>query len=243
MVVDSGPARDEEVARAAEVAAELSDVVYALRLEPDMAFEYVSPSVEALVGYTPAEHYSDPLLGTKLLDPRDADILGRAAQARIGESVGFTVRWRAKDGRIVWTAHRCRKQRRDDGSVVLYGAARDVSVEHELADRLAEAQEKYRLLAENSSDFVFRLDTSGVIEWVSPNVTALLGWSPKEWVGHNRAEFTHPEDIPGDAATRWLSDESGRRGGRVRVRTRSGAYRWVDMSVTDIVGDAGQVIG
>ncbi|MEI8082028.1 MAG: PAS domain S-box protein [Actinomycetes bacterium] len=183
MVGDCGHARDEEVARAAEVAAELSDVVYALRLEPDMAFEYVSPSVEALVGYTPAEHYADPSLGTKLLDPRDAGVLARSGQAEVGEPVGFTVRWRSKDGRTVWTEHRCRKQRREDGSVVLYGAARDVSAEHDLAVRLAQVQEQYRLLAENSSDLVFRLDADGVIEWVSPSVTEALGWDPEQLVG------------------------------------------------------------
>lgn len=43
----------DDLARAGQLAAELADVIYALRLEPDMAFEYVSPAVFDLVGYTP----------------------------------------------------------------------------------------------------------------------------------------------------------------------------------------------
>ena len=92
---------DEMRLRALEAAAALLDVVYVLRLEPDQAFEYVSPSVQALVGYTPEEHYADPMLGMKLLDPRDAEVLLGASDGPLGEAVDFTVRWVARDGRRV----------------------------------------------------------------------------------------------------------------------------------------------
>lgn len=104
-------------------------------------------------------------------------------------------------------------------------------------------QQDYRLLAENASDLVYRLDTAGVIEWVSPNVTALLGWSADDWVGHNRAEFTHPDDIPADPQTAGQVGVAGRRGGRVRLRAKGGGYRWLDMSLTDVCDTAGRVVG
>lgn len=54
-----------------QVAAELADVVYVIRELPDRAFEYVSPSVEKLTGFTPAEHYADPGLVVSMIDPQD----------------------------------------------------------------------------------------------------------------------------------------------------------------------------
>lgn len=229
----------------AEAVAALSDVVYALRLEPDVAFEYVSASVEELVGYTPAEHYADPMLGTKLLDPRDADKLAAATRTGLNVPVEFTVRWRAKDGRTVWTEHRCSKRRREDGSVVLYGAARDVTVEHNLKDHLFDAQNKYRLLAENSSDVVFRIDPGGVMRWVSPNVTALLGWPRMDVVGCGYADFVHADDLPELLAALTGESEArhGHAAGRVRLRRQDGEFRWVDVNVTEVVDVAGNRLG
>ncbi|MEI8083096.1 MAG: PAS domain S-box protein, partial [Actinomycetes bacterium] len=242
MGIDRARPRDGEVARAAEVVAELSDVVYALRLEPDMAFEYVSPSVEALVGYTPAEHYADPLLGTKLVDPRDADIHARATQVGIGESVEFTVRWRAKDGGTVWTTHRCRKQRRGDGSAVLYGAARDVSADHDLAERLAGEQERYRLLAENAADFVLQVSADMVIEWVSPSVTSVIGWTPQDMVGRPPSDFFPSEAVQAMEQTKQRVMLGEQESGRRRIRCADGSDRWVSRTIQPVTDDAGAVV-
>lgn len=99
-------------------------------------------------------------------------------------------------------------------------------------------EQRYQLLAENASDFVYRLDVNGVIEWVSANVTALLGWSPQDWVGHDRAEFTHTDDIPVDPHAKV----AGRSGGRVRLRTKAGGYRWMEMSDTQVRDPIGQSV-
>ncbi|MBK9739464.1 MAG: PAS domain S-box protein [Actinobacteria bacterium] len=222
--------------RSGELAAGLVDVVYALRLEPDMSFEYVSPSVEALVGYTPAEHYADPQLGMKLLDPRDIDILLGAAQAEVDEVVDMTVRWLAKNGRVIWTHHRCIKQRRDDGSVVLYGAARDVTEQHEMNAR-------YRLLAENGTDAVASGDNAGHVVWVSDSVAGLLGWSPQEVVGKAFADFVHPQDRDSVFPVQRdvLRGEPGKF--EVRLRTSDGTYRWVNALVKPVLDDEGSVDG
>jgi diguanylate cyclase (GGDEF)-like protein/PAS domain S-box-containing protein len=226
----------EELARAGELAAGLVDVVYAIRLEPDMGFEYVSPSVEAMVGYTPQEHYDDPQLGMRLLDPRDLDVLLGAVKADVGEQVDMTVRWIAKDGQLLWTQHRCVKRLRDDESVVLYGAARDVTEQHVLAER-------YRLLAENGSDVVAVGTDAGVLEWVSPSVTGLLGWSPEEMAGRAFRDFVDPADLSTVVAVQeGLSrGEPGRF--EARLRTSAGGVRWVSIALKPVFDDDGIVVG
>ena len=79
----SGEAADAQ--RLAELAIALPDVEYIVRLAPDRGFEYVSDSVIHLVGYTPQEHYDDPNLGNRLVDPRDLQVLVAAAQVPPGE--------------------------------------------------------------------------------------------------------------------------------------------------------------
>jgi PAS domain S-box-containing protein len=233
----SGPISvTEELARAGELAAGLVDVVYAIRLEPDMGFEYVSPSVEAMVGYTPQEHYDEPQLGMRLLDPRDLDSLLDAVKAEIGEQVDMTVRWIAKDGTLLWMEHRCVKQRRDDGSVVLYGAARDVTEQHLAAER-------YRLLAENGSDVVAVGSDAGVLEWLSPSVTGLLGWRPEEMAGRAFRDFVEPADLPTVVAVQeGLSrGEPGRF--EARLRTSEGGARWISIALKPVFDDDGNVVG
>ena len=157
-----------------EVSATLAEVIYLLRVHPDTCFEYVSPSVESMVGYTPQEHYDDPSLGWRLLDPRDVDVLTRAAAAPIGELTQFAVRWIAKDGRTVWTEHRCRSQRRDDGSVVIFGAARDATDQHTAAGDLAGAQARHRLLAEHAEEVTARLALAEAVRQLRAALEAML---------------------------------------------------------------------
>jgi len=131
---DDGAALTELV-RSAGLIDELADVVYALRIEPDPAFEYVSPSVFDLTGYAPEEYYADTRLLFTLVDPRDHDVLATAWTADVGDLVDMTVRWITRNGHTVWTNHRCRKSDRADGSIVLVGAARDVTAQHRSDER------------------------------------------------------------------------------------------------------------
>lgn len=78
-------------------------IYYRYRLAPPSGFEYVSPSATALVGYTPEEHYADPLLGFKLIHPDDASVLALLAQSPGNLTTPVVLRWRRKNGSILWT--------------------------------------------------------------------------------------------------------------------------------------------
>ena len=219
--------------RLAELAVALLDVEYIVRLAPDRAFEYVSDSVTDLVGYTPQEHYDDPNLGDRLIDPRDMPVLVAAAQTPPGEIVEYTLRWIARDGRRVWTHHRCRIHRREDGAQVLYGVARDVTP-------FKEAEARYRLLAEHATDVVVTGDRDGILQWISESITSLLGWQPDEWVGRPFHDLVHPEDRP-LLRQSLLTGES--QGYEVRLAQADGGYKYVDVRATPMLDDDGLVIG
>ena len=60
---------------------------------------------------------------------------------------------------------------------------RDVSDRFRAARDIAMSEERYRLLAENMSDFVVITNAAGIIEWLSPSVERRLGWTPQELLG------------------------------------------------------------
>ncbi len=66
---------------------------------------------------------------------------------------------------------------------------RDVTDRFLAAENLSASEQKFRLLALNSSDVVIHLGASGETLWVSPSLTTLLGWECADWMDRPLGEF------------------------------------------------------
>jgi PAS domain S-box-containing protein len=58
-----------------------------------------------------------------------------------------------------------------------------------------ETEDRYRLMAENSTDMITRHDPDGVILYVSPASQALLGYEPSQLVGKTPSRLFYPDDL------------------------------------------------
>ncbi len=92
------------------------------------------------------------------------------------------------------------------------------------------SEEKYRNLVENISDVIFTLDVSRVINYVSPAMEPLSGYSVAEVTGKPFTEFIHPEDLPGLMVSYQKAIAGKAKINEYRIRNRSGKYIWVRSS-------------
>lgn len=94
--------------------------------------------------------------------------------------------------------------------------------------QLEESEKRYRQLIDNTHGIVYTVDPSGILNYVSPSWTRLLGHAASEVVGQHFSRFVHPDDL---SACNVFLEQTVRSGevssGLVyRVFPVEGSYRW-----------------
>jgi diguanylate cyclase (GGDEF)-like protein/PAS domain S-box-containing protein len=127
---------------------------------------------------------------------------------------------------------------------LLHCTLRDVTARVIAVRELARSETMFRLLAENSSDVVYLRDFDGIVTWVSPSITDVLGWDPESTIGKRASELVHPDDLPGVAERQRELATTGRVGGElVRVRRSDGGYRVMSVTARALVEEAAGISG
>ena len=127
----------------------------------------------------------------------------------------------------------------------LIGFSTDITELRQASQQLAASEEHFRLLAENSSDVVFRLADDGRVLWVSPSLTAALGWQPEDWLGQQGTDFLIHR---GEAEHYRRNRQRLRQGGeaalaRDQVRAKDGTIHWVETHAGPYRNARGEVEG
>lgn len=109
---------------------------------------------------------------------------------------------------------------------------------------LRESEEKYRLIAENSTDLILKLDASGRILYVSPLCREVIGYEADELVGNNITSFYNREDR-GDIfeAYNRIMESSDICTFTHRVRLRDGSRKWLEATSRKLTSADGTVEG
>ncbi|HEX6699115.1 MAG TPA: PAS domain-containing protein [Gaiellaceae bacterium] len=162
---------------------------------------YVSPQMEALVGWPPEEWARDPELFGKVLHPEDRDrVLSAFANAHAGfEPIQIEYRLVARDGSVVWVHDDSAVARDDDGNpLYLQGYMTNVTSRMESEEELRKAQERYRTLAERLPlvTYIDSIEVDGPMTYISPQIEDLVGYTAEEWL-NDPGMFTrclHPDD-------------------------------------------------
>jgi PAS domain S-box-containing protein len=170
--------------------------------DPTGVIDFVSPSVELMLGWLPEE-----LTGQRVVALVHPDDIEQAAAASVALRAGQPtasgrVRLRHKDGGWKWMASVTRAVHNEAGEIAsTISTWRDIQAEVEAEERLTASERRFRLLAEHSLDIVATLTLDGRIEWISPSAEQVLGWSPAETVGRRYLDLIDPQD------RRWFDEE------------------------------------
>ncbi|MFW5737720.1 MAG: PAS domain S-box protein [Spirochaetota bacterium] len=181
-----------------------------LTVDRDFRVTYVSPSIERLTGFTPAEYRRMPIDEVLTEDSARAvtELGARQAQDPTRESPPMELERRCKDGSTVWTETTSTPIVSEDGEVIGFVATiRDVS------ERI-----RYRSIAENNGDVsgrhnmetTFRavydqtdesigvFDEHGTLLQANRAGAAMLGLAPEEVRGRTLSDV-YPEPFAGRA--------------------------------------------
>ncbi|MFP5220201.1 MAG: EAL domain-containing protein [Actinomycetes bacterium] len=206
--------------------------LYRLRLHPDVAVEYVSDGV-ALTGWTVEDVVARPELLLSLVQPDGLDPVERLASCvGVDEVVAI---WQTRDGREICTRSRNMAVVENGRVVAVEGLVRDISGQQRAERGLRRSEARFRSLVQNASDALVVTDRRGTLTYATPSVHRILGWDPDEMVGVNVWDYVHPDEV--SALKPVVTGRGGRRPVRLRVRTASGDWHWMEAVVSDLRDD------
>ena len=193
---------------------------------------YASPACRRLLGYTPEEMLA--IRSHEAIHPDDvARVLavlanGEINSARSDQTARYRIR--RKDGSYIWvetTGRAVDIAGQTDLRVVI---VRDIEQRMQAEQQLKDSEARYRLLADNSNDMVFQLDSDLVRRYVSPACREILGYPPEEMVGIKPVSMAHPDDAPRLALVlkTLMSGAAERQSIVNRIRHRDGRWVWVE---------------
>lgn len=105
------------------------------------------------------------------------------------------------------------------------------------------AVERLQVLAENAADVVFRTATDGALEWISPSVKGLLGFTPETLQGRYGRDLVLEDDQSVyDAGLQQVA--AGRKAEfEARFRAADGQKRWLAVSIRPLFNAQGHLVG
>lgn len=162
---------------------------------------YISPQIEALLGYTPEEYTADPEFWTTILHPEDRErVLAEDERSgETGEPFSTEFRMVARDGRTVWLREEGRLVGTEGSdSQLWHGVMFDITQLKRAEEALRETETRYRTLVETipAVTYIQEIHDTSTTVYASPQIKDMLGYTPEEcttdpdhWI-----QVLHPED-------------------------------------------------
>ena len=179
-------------------------------------------------------------------DVRDDRELYRRLLAGELEHYSIQKRYLRKDGGILY-AHvsidSIRDHRGEVNNVIAF--VRDISRQHDVELALSESENRYRMMAETSGEWIWEITSDSRYIYTNPMVGTILGYSIQEVLGAHVFTFMEQQDGKyfQERFRECLDKKCGWRGLEFRWRHKNGDIRVLESNATPIINEQGRVIG
>jgi PAS domain S-box-containing protein len=207
---------------------------------------YVSPQIEALVGYPPDEWSARyPVLYEERLHPDDRESVTGSFRAWLADPDGP---WReeyrllSRDGRVVWVQEQASALHDDRGRVVAAQGYLVDLTEHKLAEQASlESEQRFRAMFDSALFGVFVTGFDGRTVECNDAYRELTGYRLEELRRLQFLDYTHPDDVE---ESRRVFDEllAGTRDGytmQTRYVRKDGSVVWARVTTSRVASAAG----
>ena len=199
----------------------------------DDRFVRVNAALCRMTGYSEQDLLANGV--PAIVNPAEAEVdPAQMAQLLSGEIESLTLSrsYRRADAGVVPTTLTLSMVRTPDGAPLYYVAqVLDLTQQQVAEHNLRAVQERYKIIAENTSDIIVMSDMAGRIQYVSAALED-MGYSRPELIGRESRDLIYPEDLPAlrrefaKLLTNGVCD-------RVRLRVHDknrGGWRWMESS-------------
>jgi len=160
-----------------------STIIYRYEFTPKKGFNFISPSVYQITGYSPQECYNDADLFVKIVHPEDKHLIETHFSNPEKTNESLILRWYKKDQTIIWTEQRDTPIYNKNGELIAFeGIVRDITKQKKAEDQLKENETKLRETQQMAQLGYWDWDIkTGNVEW-SEEVYKIFQLNPEEFV-------------------------------------------------------------
>ncbi|MFZ1731488.1 MAG: PAS domain S-box protein [Bacteroidota bacterium] len=225
-----------------------SDIIWTVNADFELTF--VSPSIEFVLGFTPEE-----MMDTDFFDAIDEDFLrdkkeqfitalrNSAARPPHDRTLRIEAPFVKKDGSILWVEVVATPILDHGGNLVsVHGNSRDIHYRRIAQQGLADSEGKYRLLVQNQTDLVIKMDLDGKFLFVSPSYCRMFGKTENELLLQPFFPMVHEDDRAAALdAMKKLFEAPFTSYVEQRALTQDG-WRWLGWQDTAVLNDNDEVV-
>lgn len=212
------------------------------RTSPDGTILMGNPVLVRMLGYTSFAELAKRNIESEGFEPNYSREQFKEVMRTQGEVKGLEAAWTRHDGSVLFVRENARSVLSEAGELLCYeGTVEDITERKRAEEALRESEERFRLLIENSTDIVTIMDRNGLIKYVSPSASRLLGYTSDERIGHKPFEFVHPADLETvtNAYQALINGTQSIQHIEYRYRRRDGSWVVFDTTVKTLFDDSG----
>jgi PAS domain S-box-containing protein len=186
-----------------------------------------------ILGYTNDEITNDAEFWKNSTHPEDFLQIAIDLENFISEkSLNYygTARMIHKDGHTVWVKYSgLLKKNKQGRPIKIIGTYIDISEIKEKEKQLELSEEKFRFIAENTTDLITQHLNNGDYSYVSNSSTEIIGYTPEELINKSPWDFIHKNDLP-KLQKHHNSSIKHLQTGIItyRYRKKDGSYIWLE---------------